>query len=192
MLSLAGLAWLALVGASGAGATWRGTVTVEGMIHEPGGYHPYRTTVTLFLREAERIAVPGGSRVPLVSEASVIEVETSVHQEDGLLLCSGTGTEVLTGPLGYLETSAGRTTYHLALPRAFGAFACGRNHTIKRDRRIVIGAGDPEAAEIETADSVVRALEPGGSMKGSFLSSKARGPVRYEYRVSWSVAPSRR
>ena len=192
MLSIVSLAWPALIGVLGAGPTWRGTVTVEGMIHEPGGYHPYRTTMTLLLREADRVAAPGGSRIPLVSEGSVQDVETSVHQESGLVLCSGTGTEAVTGPLGYLEIAAGRTTYHLALPRAFGAFACGRNHTVRRDRQIVIGVGDPEAAEIETADSVVRPLEPGGSMKGSFLASKTRGPVRYEYRVSWSVTPSGR
>jgi type 1 glutamine amidotransferase len=170
-------------------AAWRGTVVVGGMIHEPGGYHPYKATVTLRLRESERIAVPGGSRVILTSDGSLNEVETSVHQESGLLLCSGTGTETLTGRMGYLETRTGKTTYHLAIPRAFGAFACGRNHAIKRDRVVVIGRGDPEAAEIETADSVVRVLED-GAMNGSFRSSRTREPVRYEYGVTWSLTRS--
>jgi type 1 glutamine amidotransferase len=53
---------------------WRGAVVVEGMIHEPGGYHPYRTTASLRLRESEPLAVPGGhliasSALPLVAAA---------------------------------------------------------------------------------------------------------------------------
>ena len=176
-----------------AGASWRGTVVVDGMIHEPGGYHPYKTTIGLRLREAERVAVPGGFRAALVSEGSVYQVQTSVHQTNGPMLCSGTGTETLTGrTIGYLETKAGKATYHLALPRAFGAFACGRNHTTGADRFVIIGLGDPEAADIETADPLVRALEAEGSlMKGAFRSSKTRGPVRYEYDVSWSVTRDR-
>ena len=176
-----------------AGASWRGTVTVDGMIHEPSGYHPYKTTISLRLREAERVAVPGGFRAALVSEGSVYQVQTSVHQTNGPMLCSGTGTETLTGrTIGYLETKAGKATYHLALPRAFGAFACGRNHTTGADRFVIIGLGDPEAADVETADPLVRALEAEGSlMKGAFRSSKTRGPVRYEYDVSWSVTRDR-
>ena len=174
-------------------ALWRGTVTVDGMIHEPSGYHPYKTTIGLRLREAERVAVPGGFRAALVSEGSVYQVQTSVHQTNGPMLCSGTGTETLTGrTIGYLETKAGKATYHLALPRAFGAFACGRNHTTGADRFVIIGLGDPEAADVETADPLVRALEAEGSlMKGAFRSSKTRGPVRYEYDVSWSVTRDR-
>jgi hypothetical protein len=187
MLHILGGTLLALAQAIGAAPTWRGTVVIDGMIHEPGGYHPYKATVTLRLRASERVAVSGGSRVTLASDSSVSNVETSVHQESGLLLCSGTGTETLTGRIGYLETRAGKTTYHLAIPRAFGAFGCGRNHAIKRNRVVVIGQGDPEAAEIETADSVVRVLEHGDAMKGSFQSSKTRPPVRYEYSVTWSL-----
>lgn len=170
-------------------ALWRGTVVVDGMIYEPSGYHPYKTAISLRLRESERLAVAGGSRVPLVSDGSVFETVTSVHQREGLMLCSGTGTETLTGrTVGYLETKAGKTSYHLALPRAFGAFACGRNHTTGADRWVVIGLGDPEAADIETADPLVRALEAGDRlMKGSFQSKKTRGVVRYEYNVSWTV-----
>jgi hypothetical protein len=172
-----------------AAAVWQGTVIVDGMIYEPGGYHPYKTTISLRLRESERVAVPGGLRVPLVSEGSVYEVVTSVHQTDGPMLCSGTGTETLTGrTVGYLETKAGKTSYHLALPRAFGAFACGRNHTTGADRFVIIGLGDPEAADIETADPVARALQAGESlMKGSFQARKTRGAVRYEYDITWSV-----
>jgi hypothetical protein len=105
------------------------------------------------------------------------------------MLCSGTGTETLSGrSLGYLETKAGQTSYHLVIPRAFGAFACGRNHVVNRDRRVVIGVGDPEAAEIETADSMPRLLEHGDSvMKGSFRATKNRRPNDYEYDVSWSA-----
>lgn len=174
-------------------AFWQGMVIVDGMIYEPGGYHPYKTTISLRLRESERVAVPGGFRVPLASDGSVYEVVTSVHQTDGPMLCSGTGTETLTGrTIGYLETKAGKSTYHLALPRAFGAFACGRNKTTGADRIVIIGRGDPEAADIEMADLVVRRLEAGASvMKGSFRSSKTRGPVRYEYDVSWSLTRSR-
>jgi hypothetical protein len=168
-------------------ATWRGTVVVDGMIREPGGYHPYKTTLKMRLRELQRVAVPGGWRVTLASEGSFSDVVTSVHQESGLLLCSGTGTETLTGRIGYLETRTGKTTYHLAIPRAFGAFACGGNRAIKRNRVVVIGRGDPEAAEIETADSVVRTLEPDGAMKGSFRSSRTLEPVQYEYSVTWSL-----
>jgi hypothetical protein len=172
-----------------AGASWRGTAIVDGMIHEPSGYHPYKSTIGLNLRESPRVAVPGGFRVALVSDGSVYEVQTSVHQTNGPMLCSGTGTETLTGPtVGYLETKAGKATYHLALPRAFGAFACGRNHTTGANRFVIIGLGDPEAADIETADPLVRALEANGSlMKGTFRSSKTRGQVSYEYDVSWSV-----
>jgi hypothetical protein len=35
-------------------ASWRGTVKVDGMIYEPGGYHPYVATITLHLREAKK------------------------------------------------------------------------------------------------------------------------------------------
>jgi len=177
-----------------AGASWRGTVIVDGMIHEPSGYHPYKTTISLRLRESERVAVASGFRVPLVSDGSVFETVTSVHQTEGPMLCSGTGTETLTGrTVGYLETKAGKTSYHLALPRAFGAFACGRNHTTGADRWVVIGVGDLEAADIETADPLVRALAGGDSvMKGSFHSKKTRGAVRYEYDVSWSLTRDRR
>jgi len=172
-----------------AGASWRGTVIVDGMIYEPGGYHPYKATINLRLRESERVAVPGGFRVTLVSDDSVYEVVTSVHQTDGPRLCSGTGTETLTGPtIGYVETKAGKATYHLALPRTFGAFACGRNRMTGANRVVIIGLGDPEAADIETADPLVRVLEAGASvMKGSFRSTKTRGVVRYEYDVRWSV-----
>jgi hypothetical protein len=101
----------------------------------------------------------------------------------------GHGTETLAGrTVGYVETKASKATYHLALPRAFGAFACGRNHTTGANRFVIIGLGDPEAADIETADAVVRVLEAEGSlMKGTFRASKTRGPVRYDYDVSWSV-----
>lgn len=172
---------------------WQGTVIVDGMIYEPSGYHPYKTTIALRLRESESVAVPGGFRVPLVSDGSVYEVVTSVHQTDGPMLCSGTGTETLTGrAVGYLETKAGKTSYHLALPRAFGAFACGRNHATGANRFVIVGLGDPEAADIETADPLVRALEAGDSlMKGSFESKKTRGVVRYEYNVSWTVTRER-
>jgi hypothetical protein len=172
-----------------AGASWRGTVIVDGMIHEPSGYHPYKTTIGVRLRESQRVAVAGGFRVPLVSDGSVYEVQTSVHQTDGPMLCSGTGTETLTGlTIGYVETKAGKATYHLALPRAFGAFACGRNHTTGADRWVVIGVGDLEAADIETADPLVRTLEAADSvMKGAFQSNKTRGAVRYQYSVSWSL-----
>jgi hypothetical protein len=93
------------------------------------------------------------------------------------------------GPtVGYVETKGGKPTYHLALPRAFGAFACGWNRTTGANRVVIIGRGDPEAADIETADPVVRTLQTGDSvMKGSFRSTKTRGVVRYEYKVSWSV-----
>lgn len=65
---------------------------------------------------------------------------------------------------------------------------CGRNHTTGADRWVVIGLGDLEAADIETADPLVRSLEAGDSlMKGSFQSKKTRGAVRYEYSVTWSV-----
>jgi hypothetical protein len=172
-----------------AAAVWQGTVIVDGMIYEPGGYHPYKTTISLRLRESERVAVTGGFRAPLVSDGSVYETVTSVHQTEGPMLCSGTGTETLTGrTVGYLEATERKTSYHLALPRAFGAFACGRNHTTGRDRWVVIGLGDQEAADIETADPLVRTLEATDSvMKGAFQSKKTRGAVRYEYSVSWSV-----
>jgi len=84
------------------------------------------------------VAVAGGFRAPLVSDGSVYETVTSVHQTAGPMLCSGTGTE--------------------------------------------------EAADIETADPLVRTLEATDSvMKGAFQSKKTRGAVRYEYSVSWSV-----
>jgi len=171
-------------------ATWHGVVEVDGMIHEPGGYHPYLATITLRLREGRRLAIPGGFRVPLISEGSLNEVRTSVHQTDGPMLCSGTGTEPLPArAIGYLEAKAGRMTYHLAIPRAFGAFACGLNRAIKRDRVVVIGAGDPEPAEIETVDSALRAVEREGSlMQGSFEAEKTRAPVTYHYKVTWSLA----
>ena len=132
---------VAALGPSGAVAYWQGVVKVDGMIHEPGGYHPYVATITLRLREGERVGVPGGFRVPLVSDGGVNDARTSVHQEGGLLLCSG------------------------------------------------IGSGDAEAAEIEIADPVVRRLEPGEpGMQGSFEATKTRGAVRYDYKISWSLA----
>ena len=180
---------LTVAGLTEAGISWRGYVKVDGMMHEPGAYHPYVASITLRLREAERVAVPGGFRRALISDGSINDARTSVHQTDGPMLCSGTGTEILPRhAIGYVEMKAGKTTYHLAIPRAFGAFACGQNHVVKRDRVVIIGDGDPEAAEIETADSVVRTLEPGDSvMKGSFESTKTRGAVRYEYKISWLV-----
>jgi hypothetical protein len=179
---------LGLIVASGPSGVWRGTVTVNGMIHEPGGYHPYKSTMTIALREGQRVAVPGGYRVSLVSEGSRNEVATSVHQIGGSLLCSGTGTETLDGRFGYLETKGDKTTYHLAFPRAFGAFACGTNKAIKRNRVVVIGAGDHEAADVETVDDAVRAVQRDGTvMAGSFRSTKFRQPVTYEYEVTWSL-----
>jgi hypothetical protein len=181
---------LMVAGLPESSASWRGTVKVDGMMYEPGGYHPYVATITLHLREADRSAIPGGFRVPLVSEGSTNEVRTSVHQTEGPMLCTGTGTETLPRrAIGYLETKAGLTTYHLAIPRAFGAFACGHNRAIKRDRVVIIGHGDPEPAEIETSDSVLRTLDETDSlMKGHFESTKTRGAVRYEYKISWSVS----
>ena len=180
---------LIVAGVPESSPSWRGTVKVDGMIYEPGGYHPYVATITLHLREAERSAIAGGFRVALVSEGSTNDVRTSVHQTGGLMLCAGTGTETLPRrAIGYLETKAGQTTYHLAVPRSFGAFACGQNHAIKRDRVVIIGDGDPEPAEIETSDSVLRTLDETNSvMKGYFESTKTRGVVRYEYKISWSV-----
>ena len=171
------------------GPSWSGTVNIDGMIYEPGGYHPYSATITLRLREADRSVITGGFRVALVSEGGTNDVRTSVHQTGGLMLCAGTGTETLPGrAIGYLERKADQTTYHLAVPRAFGAFACGHNRAIKRDRVIIIGDGDPEPAEVETSDSVLRALDDTNSvMAGSFESTKTRGAVRYEYKVSWSL-----
>src|SRR5262245_17582464 len=159
------------------------------MIHEPGGYHPYSATIALRLRESERVPVTGGFRIPLVSDGSVNEVQMSVHQVGGPVLCSGVGVEALPDrTIGYLEAKGGRTTYRLAIPRAFGAFACGQNRAIKRNRVVTIGVGDAVAAEIETQDSVVRELDESNSvMQGSFESTKTRGPVRYEYSISWSI-----
>jgi hypothetical protein len=104
-------------------------------------------------------------------------------------MARGHGTATLPNrAIGYLEMKAGRTTYHLVIPRAFGAFTCGQNQVIKRDRVVIIGDGDPESAEIETANTVLRMLASTGSvMKGAFESTKSRGQVRYEYKISWSV-----
>jgi hypothetical protein len=169
---------------------WRGNVRIEGMIREPGGYHPYVTTVILRLREGGRASVPGGVRTPLISDGSVMDVRTGVYEDTGQRVCVGTGTEELPGRrLGHLETKQGRTSYHLVIPRAFGAFACGTNNVIERDRRVIIGLGDPETGEIETADSVPRVLEQGGSvMRGAFRSATHRNGNDYEYVVSWSAS----
>ena len=171
------------------GPSWRGTVNVDGMIDEPGGYHPYAATITLRLREAERSVVAGGFRVVLFSEDSRNDVRTSVHQTGGQMLCAGTGSETLPRlVIGYLETKAGRTAYHLAVPRAFGAFTCGQNQRIKRNRVIVIGDGDAEPGDIETSDTVPRMLDETNSiMKGHFESTKTRGAVRYQYKIRWSL-----
>jgi hypothetical protein len=170
-------------------SSWRGVVKVEGMIHEPGGYHPYSATITLRLRESERVPVAGGFRVPLLSSGSVNEVRTSVHQVGGPMLCSGVGSETLPdGAVGYLEARGDRTTYRLEIPRAFAAFACGRNRATRQNRIVTIGVGDAVAGEIEAQDSVVRELEQRNAvMEGAFESAKAQGTVRYEYRVSWSI-----
>jgi len=170
-------------------ATWQGVVSVEGMIREPGGFHPYRATITLHLLEGDRLPIRGGFRVPLASNDSTNEVQTSVHQTEGLMLCSGAGKETLPSRVvGYVETRAGQSTYHLAVPRAFGAFACGEDQKIKRDRVVVIGAGDAEPAEIETADPRTREVGKEGSlMEGAFVATKTRGPVSYDYKVTWSL-----
>jgi hypothetical protein len=190
VLSLASLALAAALGPPAVPSYWQGVVKVDAMIHEPGGYHPYVAAITLRLREGERLAVPGGFRVPLVIDGGVNDVRTSVHLESGLEICSGVGREALPKRVvGYLESMAGRpATYRLAIPRAFGAFACGKQHATRRDRVVLIGQGDPEAAEIETADAAVRTLEPrGADMHGAFGAARARGPVRYEYKISWSL-----
>lgn len=72
------------------GATWHGVVKVDGLIHEPGGYHPYTATITLQLRESGPVSGTDGRRV-LISDGSVNDVQTSVHQTGGPLLCSGIG-----------------------------------------------------------------------------------------------------
>ena len=171
---------------------WRGTVTVTGTIHEPAAYHPYKTTVTLRLREGERTAVDGGFRVPLLSDSSTIHVEHSLFQLDGSLICSGTGTEeIKNGPIGYLETRDDATRYHLAIPRAFGAYACGQNRKTTGNRIVVIGLGDHEPARIETEDSRVRVVPQSDPvMRGTFESRKSRRAVRYEYKVEWFVTRS--
>src|SRR5262245_16431500 len=108
-----------LAGVPEPGPRWSGTVKIDGMIYEPGGYHPYLATIILHLREAQRSAIAGGFRTVLVSDGSTNDVRTSVHQTSGLMLCAGTGMETLPQrAVGYLETKAGRTTYHLAVPRA--------------------------------------------------------------------------
>jgi hypothetical protein len=166
---------------------WRGSAVVEGVVHEPGAYHPYVSTATLRLREGAREGVPGGVRVALVSEGSTLAVSTEVRQLQGGLVCSGRGAEAIPdGPMGYVESIGGETSYHLVLHRAFGAFACGENHVVRRDRVVIIGRGDPEAAEIETADSLLRRLA-GAGMEGTFRASKTRGSVSYEYEVRWSL-----
>jgi hypothetical protein len=151
------------------------------------GYHPYEATINLRLLESERVGIPGGFRVPLLSDGSTNAARTSVHQSDGLTFCSGRGEETLPkGVIGYLEARAGRLTYHLAIPRAYAAFLCGENHPSPWNRVVVIGRGDPEAAEIETEDELVRVLEEGNTvMKGAFESAMTRGRNHYEYKISW-------
>ncbi len=132
MCNLISILTLVLAGAPGSETMWLGTVVVEGMVHEPGGYHPHTTTISLRLRESNRVPIDGGFRVPLTSRSSTSDVKHSLHLTDGLLVCSGTGRETLTNDtFGYLETKAGRTVYHLAIPRAFGAFACGLNRSTR-------------------------------------------------------------
>lgn len=171
---------------------WHGTVTVTGMIHEPEGYHPYTTTATLRLHEGERVRTDGALRVSLISDSSMIDVEHSLFQSDGSLVCSGSGTEELpNGTIGYLETKGRKTRYHLAIPRAFGAYACGQNRKTTANRFVIVGSGDHEPVRIETEDREVRFLvEADSVMRGVFESTKSRGAVSYEYKVEWNVVRS--
>jgi hypothetical protein len=185
-----GVLSLALAAPGASGYSWSGVVTVIGITHEPpAGYHPYAATITLRLLEGPQVVVAGGVRIPLLSHGSRNAARTSVHQADGLTFCSGKGEEALPrAVIGYLEAKGGRTTYHLAVPRAYAAFLCGENHASPWNRVVVIGRGDPEPAEIETEDSVARVLENGGTrMEGAFDSTARRGPNHYEYTVRWSL-----
>ncbi len=189
-----GVLALALTAPAISGYSWSGVVTVIGVTHEPpAGYHPYTATLTLRLLEGERVVVAGGFRIPLVSHGSTNAAQTSVHQADGLTFCSGKGEETLPqAVIGYLEAKGGKTTYHLALPRAYAAFLCGENHASPWNRVVVVGHGDPESAEIETEDPVVRVLENGDTlMKGTFDSTAKRGPNHYEYTVRWLLTRRR-
>jgi hypothetical protein len=195
MLQMAlGVFALAMTAPPASGYSWSGIVTITGVTHEPpAGYHPYTATMTLRLLEGDRVAVAGGFRVPLFSHGSRNAAQTSVHQADGLTFCSGRGEETLpSAVIGYLEARGGRMTYHLALPRAYAAFLCGENHASPWNRVVVIGRGDPESAEIETEDSVVRVLEDGDTlMKGTFEATMTRSPNHYEYSVRWLLTRRR-
>lgn len=178
---------------------WTGTAQVDVMIWEGGGEHPYMTDFALEYRETGRTPILDanggvvGHRVRLVPRRVALRVH---HEVRGLLNCAGGGEEVVAeAPEAELvvPVKGKAAAYQLVLPRAIGAFACGRKRNAG-DRRVGIGAGLFQA-DVEVADAQPRSLEDDGSrMRGAYqerhernYSASPQHLVRYEFNVKWDL-----
>jgi hypothetical protein len=170
-----------------AGVTWVGSAHVDVMIWESGGEHPYHSAFELAYDQRPNVTGKGWRLVPRRVRV-VVE-----HEVRGLLSCTGNGEELVKN---VREGAIGADgTYQLELPRAIGAFACGKNVTNKTDRRVSIGTGLFNA-DAEMEDSDTRTLEAGGlNMEGSYTrrqkrqyDASERGVIEYEFRVRWNLA----
>ena len=180
---------------------WTGTAQVDAMIWEGGGEHPYTTDFTLEYRETSRTPALDangaviGHRVRLVPQRVALRVH---HEVRGLLNCTGGGEEIVTEApeaelVVLLEGKPPAGAYQLVLPRAIGAFACGRKRN-RGDRRVGIGTGLFHA-DVEVADAQPRSLEADGSrMRGAYqerhernYSASLQHLVRYEFNVKWDL-----
>ena len=180
---------------------WTGTAQVDVMIWEGGGEHPYTTDFALEYRETGRTPVLDAKGAVIAHRVRLVpqRVALSAHHEvRGLLNCTGGGEEVVTGApeaelVVPLKARQPAGAYQLVLPRAIGAFACGRKRNAG-DRRVGIGAGLFQA-DVEVADAQPRSLEDDSSrMRGAYQERHERnysaGPqhlVRYEFNVKWDL-----
>jgi len=166
--------WARCDGASpAAGASWRRDR--HRRRHDPRAQRlsPIQNDHRRALRESQRVAVPGGSRVPLVSGRQRLEVVTSVHQNRraDALLRHGHGDAY--GPChGYVETRAARRrTTSLSRVRsarspAGGTIRPGANRSSSSAWAIM----KPRHRNGRSARS---SLEAGGSlMRGRFARAK--------------------
>ncbi len=166
---------------------WTGTAQVDVMIWEGGGEHPYTTDFALEYQEAGRTPVVGGKgavighRVRLVPRRVALKAH---HEVRGLLNCSGGGEEIVTEPpeaqvVVPLPGTRSLAIYQLVLPRAVGAFGCGRKGNAA-DRRVGIGTG-LFPADVEVADAQARSLEADGT--------QMRGACRDRYERNYNASP---
>src|SRR6266536_2537611 len=183
---------MTLVAALLAGAVWTGKARVHVMNWEEGGEHPYQTDFEIRYHEGVSTEVQDtggrvvGHRIALVPERISLKVW---HQVRGLLNCDGTGeetsaddpggaivvplrNETLADIVGVAVPPSG--AYQLVLPRAYGAYACGRGNRNLGNRRAGIGSM-LFSSDVEFDDKEVRFLDAGGTrMRGAYSYRRSR------------------